>query len=105
MRLCGFAAISFGILAPCFWTFKTYFVRLMIEEKSVGVYDMSIDTIFFLNIFAVILYLAYLAQNPFVLSEFIEGQISGFFFTLGGICGTNALLSGPGGPINALIGT
>ena len=44
-------------------------------------------------------------QNEFVLSEFLQGSITGIFFITGSICQTVSLKTGPGGPINALITT
>ena len=60
MRLHGIMAVTFGISAPFFWLISIYYIRLTIEEKSFDLYDLAIDTIFFYNIFALMLYIAYL---------------------------------------------
>ena len=61
MKLYGILAVMFGIFAPFFWIIKIYFIRLTIEEKSFDLYDLAIDSQLFQNVFALMLYLAYLA--------------------------------------------
>ena len=60
MKLFGILAVVFGVLAPSLWTFRTYYSRLTIEKKWFVLYDMSIDSIFFQNIFALVLYIIFL---------------------------------------------
>ena len=103
MRIYGVIAISFAVMCPLFWTFRAYFIRLTVEDKSFVVYDMSIDTLFFQYSIALIIYFVYLAQHPFILSDFIQGNTAGFFMFMASICNTNSYRIGPGGPINALI--
>ena len=102
MQIYGVIAVSFGILTPIFWTIRAYYVRLTVEDKSFDVLDMSVDTLFFQFFIALIIYLIYLAQNPFILSDFVEGNVAGFFILMGTIFNINALRFGPGGPVNAL---
>ena len=105
MKTYGIMAVTCGLIAPFFWTVKCYYARLVVENKEFDLYEMSIDQNFFQNIFALVLYLIFFVQNPFEWNEFIEGQITGFFFVIGGIFATNSFQTGPGGPINALITT
>lgn len=58
-----------------------------------------------MNIVATALYVAYISQNEFSMSELIEGSIVAIFFILGDIFRSMAFRYGPGGPINALVGT
>ena len=39
------------------------------------------------------------------MNELIEGSITGVFFVVGGLFHSMAFRYGPGGPINALVGT
>ena len=50
------------------------------------------------------MYAAFLSTHEFKWNEFIEGQLTGFFFILGCLCYMTAMQTGPGGPINALLG-
>ena len=39
----GSLAILMGVLAPIFWTFKTYFARKVIDEKCYNIDDFAMD--------------------------------------------------------------
>ena len=54
---------------------------------------------------ATTLYLVYIAQNEFKLNELLEGSVTAVFFILGDVFRSMAFRYGPGGPINALVGT
>lgn len=58
-----------------------------------------------MNIVATGLYVAYIMQNEFRVNEFVEGSIVAIFFILGDVFRSLAFRYGPGGPINALVGT
>lgn len=40
-----------GVLAPVFWTFKVYWTRKTILEKSYDLKDLAIDTVVFKTFF------------------------------------------------------
>ena len=52
-----------------------------------------------------VFFFIYLSQNPFDWNYFLEGSISGFFQLIAMIFAMQALETGPGGPIQALINT
>ena len=103
----GAYAVICGMLAPFFWTFKAFITRKVIEDKSFPTWDLAIDQQFFAALISLIFFVIYLmsAENPLTMKEFLGGQITGVFFTLGTVTTMNAFLTGPGGPINALICT
>ena len=58
-----------------------------------------------MNIVATGLYIAYILQDEFNGRELAEGSIVAVFFILGDVFRSMAFRDGPGGPINALVGT
>ncbi len=69
-----------GVLAPVFWTFKVYWTRKTILEKSYDLKDLAIDTVVFKTFFQTIIYVVYLCNNDFELVAFIQGQVAGSLF-------------------------
>ena len=55
--------------------------------------------------FLSIMFLIYMCMVDLDFNTFIEGQITGVFFTIGGIVSPICYDTGPGGPINALVNT
>ena len=45
LKFYGNLAILMGVIAPLTWTFKTYFTRSVIEDKSYVINDLAIDTV------------------------------------------------------------
>ena len=43
----GGLAVAMGLAAPLFWTFRTYFTRRTINDKSYDINDLAIDTVLF----------------------------------------------------------
>ena len=41
----GNLAVLMGLLAPVSWTFRTYFTRRIINDKSYVINDLAIDTV------------------------------------------------------------
>ena len=41
----GGLAVLMGLSAPLFWTFRTYFTRRTINDKSYEINDLAIDTV------------------------------------------------------------
>ena len=105
MRLYGLVAVIFALLGPICWTLKGFYIRKAKEIKNFPIYDLAIDAQGWQYLVSACIYLAYLVKHPFVLSEAIEGAITGFCFTIASILFMNAYETGPGGPINALIST
>lgn len=93
------------MIAPFAWTTKMLYLRLSEDRYGFNLFDLSIDFQIYMNIVASGLYIAYIQQNEFVLHEFIEGSIVAIFFILGDVFRSLAFRYGPGGPINALVGT
>lgn len=93
------------MLAPIFWTTKMLYLRLSEDRYKFNLFDVAIDAQIYQNMVASILYLVYINNNGFVASEFLEGSIVAIFFILGDIFRSMAFRYGPGGPINALVGT
>ncbi len=69
----GGLAVLMGLSAPLFWTFRTYFTRRTINDKSYEVNDLAIDTVLAQAIIQTLIYAAYLSANDFDLNEFIQG--------------------------------
>ena len=105
LRIYGLISIVFALCAPFFWTFKSFYIRKAIETKVFPVYDLALDTQGYSYSVSCLVYVVFLTQHPFNWDEFIQGQITGFFFVLGALLSTNAFSTGPGGPINVLICT
>mmetsp|Transcript_31507 Transcript_31507/g.41716 ORF Transcript_31507/g.41716 Transcript_31507/m.41716 type:complete len:272 (+) Transcript_31507:253-1068(+) len=102
-----FAVISviFAMSAPFFWTTKMLYLRKSEGEFGFNLFDIAIDAQIYMNIVATGLYIAYIVQDEFKASELLEGSIVAIFFILGDIFRSMAFRYGPGGPINALVGT
>ena len=79
----------------------------MAEGPKFGfnLFDLAIDAQIYMNIVATGLYIAYVSQFGFRLNEFLEGSLTAVFFILGDVFRSLAFRYGPGGPINALVGT
>mmetsp|Transcript_22104 Transcript_22104/g.27190 ORF Transcript_22104/g.27190 Transcript_22104/m.27190 type:complete len:98 (+) Transcript_22104:534-827(+) len=71
MRLYGILAVTFGILAPLFWTTKAYFLRLTIWNNWFRTWDMGIDHMIFQALMQTVIYVAYLCSHDFIMNEFI----------------------------------
>lgn len=91
--------------APFFWTTKMLYLRLSEDRYNFNLFDLAIDSQIYQNLVASVLYVAYVAQFEFSASEFFQGSIVAVFFILGDIFRSMSFRYGPGGPINALVGT
>ena len=103
MKVFGGLAVLMGCLAPLFWTFKTYWGRKSIINKSFITRDLAIDQQLIQTSVLSLAYLVCLTQHEFTWKEFWIGQIVGLCIISGSVSGLVALKTGPGGPINALI--
>lgn len=92
-------------MAPVMWTLRTYFTRRMIEDKSYVINDLAVDAVLLQAAIQSCMFVVFVMQNEFILSDLIYGSITGLLFITGSICQTVSLKTGPGGPINALITT
>ena len=95
----------FALAAPVLWTTKVFYCRLAEGRYGFNLLDVAIDSQIYMNLIATVLYVAYLQQNEFKIWEFLAGSIVAVFFILGYVFSTVAYRHGPGGPINALVGT
>ena len=95
----------FAMVAPFFWTTKMLYLRLSEERYHFNLFDLALDAQIYQNLVATMLYLAYVGQNEFKASELMEGSVVAVFFILGDVFRSMAFRYGPGGPINALVGT
>ena len=93
------------MIAPFFWTTKMLYLRLSEDRYNFNLFDVAIDSQIFQNAVATLLYIAYISQNEFKMHELVEGSITAVFFILGDVFRSLAFRYGPGGPINALVGT
>lgn len=105
MQLFAILAVAFGMLAPAFWTVKILYLRLSEEQFKFNLFDLAVDGILFQNVVATFIYLAYVNKNGFDASELLQGSITAVFFIIGDVTRSMAFRYGPGGPINALVGT
>ena len=55
--------------------------------------------------FLCIMFLIYISMVDLDFKTFVEGQITGVFFMIGGVVSPICYDTGPGGPINALVNT
>ena len=105
MQLYAILSVTFAMIAPFFWTTKMLYLRLSEDRYKFNLFDVAIDAQIYQNMVATMLYLAYISQNEFKANELLEGSITAVFFILGDIFRSMAFRYGPGGPINALVGT
>ncbi len=108
MQIYGGIAVLFAVLAPLFWTTKAYFARKSIEAKLfITTRDLALDSALFHSSSQTVLFCIYLWFNSegVSFSHFLQGQLTGAFFLLGGIFAMKGIETGPGGPVNALMST
>jgi len=105
IQLFAILSVTFAMIAPFFWTTKMLFLRQSEDVYKFNLFDIAIDAQIYMNVVASILYIAYVMQYEFKANELIEGSITAIFFILGDIFRSMAFRYGPGGPINALVGT
>ena len=98
-------AVICAISAPLFWTAKTYYTRLVIDTKAFHIWDFSVDSMLGTGLNSLVWLTFYFAFSGFEWSEFLSAQCGAFFGTIGMLCCMNALETGPGGPINAIMTT
>ena len=104
-NLYAIISVAFAMSAPFFWTTKMLYLRQSEDRFGFNLFDIAIDAQIYMNIVATGLYVAYIMQNEFRVNEFVEGSIVAVFFILGDVFRSLAFRYGPGGPINALVGT
>ena len=93
------------MIAPLTWTTMMLYMRMSEDRYNFNLFDLAIDSQIYQNLVATCLYIAYIAQFEFDAGEFLEGSIIAIFYILGDICLALSYRYGPGGPINALLGT
>lgn len=96
-------ALGWAVLAPVFITVKSFAIRLYASDyKS---FDMGVDGLLLEKLCYVLLYVAYLKQNDFVLTDFLWGSLTGLMYMAAKQSACIAYGQGPGGPINTLLMT